>query len=57
MMLSLVNNMFQDSILGPLLFIIYINDLNNVSSILKWIIADDTNIFIKGQSLDIITIV
>jgi hypothetical protein len=43
----------QGSILGPLLFIIYINDLNNVSNILKLIMfADDTNIFIRGKSLD-----
>lgn len=40
----------QGSILGPLLFLLYINDLSNVSEILTPIIfADDTNLFIKGK--------
>ena len=42
----------QGSILGPLLFILYINDMANVSTLLKFIIfADDTNIFYSHKSL------
>ena len=43
----------QGSILGPLLFILYINDLRNVSNALGHIIfANDTNLFVSDKSVN-----
>ena len=43
----------QGSILGPILFILYINDMCNVSTLLKPILfADDTNLFYSGKDID-----
>jgi len=45
----------QGSILGPLLFILYIIDIVNCSKVLQFILfADETNLFISADSLEIL---
>ena len=43
----------QGSILGPLLFIIYVNDICNISNMLFNIMyADDTSVLLSGNNLN-----
>ena len=43
----------QGSILGPLLFLLYINDLANVSDVIfSLFFADDSNMFLSGKNPD-----
>ncbi len=43
----------QGSVVGPKLFVLYINDICKVSKVLKMVLfADDTNLYCSGKSLE-----
>ena len=53
--LTLTTGVPQGSILGPLLFLIYINDLPSAAKLKSVQFADDSNLLIKGDDLRILT--
>ena len=42
----------QGSVLGPILFTLYVNDMANASQLQPRLFADDTNIFASGRDID-----
>lgn len=51
-MCSIICGVRKDSILGPLLFLIYVNNLHKASSIIKPVMfVDDPNLFLSNKDM------
>ena len=53
--LDISSGISQGSILGPIMFLLYVNDLVNVSDLFPILFADDTSLFLDGKNISDMT--